>query len=274
MLLSNLVSPLMINEISLGTRITYPIGGDQFSKYISLRYKKEVFDVNGIPLLLFYRDDISLDRETEIVVICKGMEHNQQDLVFNVTFCPLLEKGFAIAVPMIRGTRLLGLDWMEQGTRENKFFSINDFHECIEFLNSLSDRISLFSDTPSGGLHCLLTFFSKTLKISTIACFNPLINIERDGNEEEFGNLKEDYFKDLAKLYNPALLKLPRKVPNILLLFSDKESPAAIEGHNLVARIRRNRVEGQVLIKEDRTENEDERNALMFAWIVGKQYLV
>ncbi len=90
-----------------------------------------------IPMTIIYNKHIKKSKENtnrKAYITSYGSYGSSMTVGFNANLYPLLERGFTIAIPHIRGGSDKGYEWYEDGKMFNKKNTFYDFIDCTKYL--------------------------------------------------------------------------------------------------------------------------------------------
>ncbi len=90
-----------------------------------------------IPMTLIYNKHIKKSKENtnrKAYITSYGSYGSSMAIGFNANLYPLLERGFTVAIPHIRGGTDKGYEWYEDGKMFNKKNTFYDFIDCTQYL--------------------------------------------------------------------------------------------------------------------------------------------
>ncbi|KAJ2962969.1 hypothetical protein NQZ79_g1909 [Umbelopsis isabellina] len=133
----------------------HPIHKFDRSKFTSSQIHVKSYDGVTVPVTLLHQANLRLDRKNPVLMRSYGAYGIPTDADFRIENFPLLERGWVIALPHVRGGSELGRDWYESGKLLKKQNSFNDFAAVAEHLveNKLTspDKLAAMG-TSAGGL--------------------------------------------------------------------------------------------------------------------------
>jgi len=282
--------PSMMIDYSMGTRKSYNIHFNSHSKYEKSNYKTQTIYVEDreketkIPVILSYKEDL-FNTESPIIMYTKGSLSSKENLEFNDLFIPLMDKGFAFAIPQIRGTKFFDFNWYEQGIAENKFKHFTDFIDVAFYFKekNLSENLILFGDGYSGGLTSAVAFTQNPTFFNSAVFLNSAFDvidlcqtIPSIPIIEEFGDVKVRHFYEMMKIYSP-YHSLPPISHCPILIANDTKNRLLHHSLKFTGKLRnKNKSEGRknkiyLEIMSNRPSIE-EQYAFLFSFIIGETY--
>ena len=103
------------------------------NKYVTKRINIIARDGKKVPISLIYKKGINL-KNAPLLQYGYGSYGLVIEPSFKLSFMPLIEEGFILAIAHIRGGQDLGRDWYDQGRMMNKMNTFNDFIDCTKKL--------------------------------------------------------------------------------------------------------------------------------------------
>ena len=107
------------------------------SHYKNKRVLVDVDDGATCPLTIVYNESSKvLSGRRPVLLVGYGCYGQNQNLGYDPTIIPLIERGFAVAYCHGRGGRERGQQWYEDGSRLKKINAVKDFLACAQYLSS------------------------------------------------------------------------------------------------------------------------------------------
>ena len=136
---SSLKSPPSIYSQNLYTRKRKKLWSQKVlhhkdNKYETKRISITARDGTKIPISLIYKKGIDL-KEAPLLQYGYGSYGLVIEPSFKLSFMPLVDEGFILAIAHIRGGQDLGRDWYDQGRMMNKMNTFYDFIDCTKKLH-------------------------------------------------------------------------------------------------------------------------------------------
>ena len=103
------------------------------NKYETKRINIVARDGKKVPISLIYKKGINL-KNAPLLQYGYGSYGLVIEPSFKLSFMPLIDEGFILAIAHIRGGQDLGRDWYDQGRMMNKMNTFNDFIDCTKKL--------------------------------------------------------------------------------------------------------------------------------------------
>ncbi|KAI8353239.1 prolyl oligopeptidase family-domain-containing protein [Choanephora cucurbitarum] len=111
-----------------------PVKNFDKSNYTCSQVHVPSHDGKKVPVTLLHKKEIKLNGKNPVLMRSYGAYGTCTDIDFRVEQLPLLERGWVIALPHVRGGSELGRDWYEEGKLKNKMNSFKDFIAVAEHL--------------------------------------------------------------------------------------------------------------------------------------------
>lgn len=210
-------------ENTLKTEFERPIIKSNNTKYFSkvIWTKKDSYDVS-IPISLFWKseDTDELPRRKKCILSVYGSvygaygKNDNSDL--DEIMLSIIDAGFIYAIVHVRGGGYLGGEWYRSGKALNKWNSIRDFIEGVNYLreNDVIDskRLGLITSSAGGIIAGAVLNEEKNL-LQSILLFSPFINpydTLQNPNDPlskteiaEWGDIRDPEVKAYIKSYSP-----------------------------------------------------------------------
>jgi oligopeptidase B len=205
------------------------VPGYDGSRYEVARFEATAGDGTKVPVTLFHRRGLALDRRNPALLRGYGAYGYPQAAGFDANLVSLLERGFVVAIAHVRGGGDLGKPWHDQGRMAAKMNTFTDFIACAEELvrrgYTAPERLAITGGSAGGLLMGVVTNLRPELfaVVLTYVPFVDVINSMLDtslpltvGEFEEWGNpaIPEQYgwirayspYENLAAKAYPAML--------------------------------------------------------------------
>jgi oligopeptidase B len=205
------------------------VPGYDGSRYEVARFEATAGDGTKVPVTLFHRRGLALDRRNPALLRGYGAYGYPQAAGFDANLVSLLERGFVVAIAHVRGGGDLGKPWHDQGRMAAKMNTFTDFIACAEELvqrgYTAPERLAITGGSAGGLLMGAVTNLRPELfaVVLTYVPFVDVINSMLDtslpltvGEFEEWGNpaIPEQYgwirayspYENLAAKAYPAML--------------------------------------------------------------------
>lgn len=206
-------------ENTLKTEFERPIIKSNNTKYFSkvIWTKKDSYDVS-IPISLFWKseDTDELPRRKKCILSVYGAYGKNDNSDLDEIMLSIIDAGFIYAIVHVRGGGYLGGEWYRSGKALNKWNSIRDFIEGVNYLreNDVIDskRLGLITSSAGGIIAGAVLNEEKNL-LQSILLFSPFINpydTLQNPNDPlskteiaEWGDIRDPEVKAYIKLYSP-----------------------------------------------------------------------
>ncbi|VJP93298.1 prolyl oligopeptidase family protein [Streptococcus pneumoniae] len=206
-------------ENTLKTEFERPIIKSNNTKYFSkvIWTKKDSYDVS-IPISLFWKseDTDELPRRKKCILSVYGAYGKNDNSDLDEIMLSIIDAGFIYAIVHVRGGGYLGGEWYRSGKALNKWNSIRDFIEGVNYLreNDVIDskRLGLITSSAGGIIAGAVLNEEKNL-LQSILLFSPFINpydtLQNPNNPlskteiAEWGDIRDPEVKAYIKSYSP-----------------------------------------------------------------------
>lgn len=206
-------------ENTLKTEFERPIIKSNNTKYFSkvIWTKKDSYDVS-IPISLFCKseDTDELPRRKKCILSVYGAYGKNDNSDLDEIMLSIIDAGFIYAIVHVRGGGYLGGEWYRSGKALNKWNSIRDFIEGVNYLreNDVIDskRLGLITSSAGGIIAGAVLNEEKNL-LQSILLFSPFINpydTLQNPNDPlskteiaEWGDIRDPEVKAYIKSYSP-----------------------------------------------------------------------
>ncbi|VNW85163.1 prolyl oligopeptidase family protein [Streptococcus pneumoniae] len=206
-------------ENTLKTEFERPIIKSNNTKYFSkvIWTKKDSYDVS-IPISLFWKseDTDELPRRKKCILSVYGAYGKNDNSDLDEIMLSIIDAGFIYAIVHVRGGGYLGGEWYRSGKALNKWNSIRDFIEGVNYLreNDVIDskRLGLITSSADGIIAGAVLNEEKNL-LQSILLFSPFINpydTLQNPNDPlskteiaEWGDIRDPEVKAYIKSYSP-----------------------------------------------------------------------
>ncbi|HEW3415224.1 TPA: prolyl oligopeptidase family serine peptidase [Streptococcus pneumoniae] len=206
-------------ENTLKTEFERPIIKSNNTKYFSkvIWTKKDSYDVS-IPISLFWKseDTDELPRRKKCILSVYGAYGKNDNSDLYEIMLSIIDAGFIYAIVHVRGGGYLGGEWYRSGKALNKWNSIRDFIEGVNYLreNDVIDskRLGLITSSAGGIIAGAVLNEEKNL-LQSILLFSPFINpydTLQNPNDPlskteiaEWGDIRDPEVKAYIKSYSP-----------------------------------------------------------------------
>lgn len=206
-------------ENTLKTEFERPIIKSNNTKYFSkvIWTKKDSYDVS-IPISLFWKseDTDELPRRKKCILSVYRAYGKNDNSDLDEIMLSIIDAGFIYAIVHVRGGGYLGGEWYRSGKALNKWNSIRDFIEGVNYLreNDVIDskRLGLITSSAGGIIAGAVLNEEKNL-LQSILLFSPFINpydTLQNPNDPlskteiaEWGDIRDPEVKAYIKSYSP-----------------------------------------------------------------------
>ncbi|HGJ2150033.1 TPA: prolyl oligopeptidase family serine peptidase [Streptococcus pneumoniae] len=206
-------------ENTLKTEFERPIIKSNNTKYFSkvIWTKKDSYDIS-IPISLFWKseDTDELPRRKKCILSVYGAYGKNDNSDLDEIMLSIIDAGFIYAIVHVRGGGYLGGEWYRSGKALNKWNSIRDFIEGVNYLreNDVIDskRLGLITSSAGGIIAGAVLNEEKNL-LQSILLFSPFINpydTLQNPNDPlskteiaEWGDIRDPEVKAYIKSYSP-----------------------------------------------------------------------
>lgn len=206
-------------ENTLKTEFERPIIKSNNTKYFSkvIWTKKDSYDVS-IPISLFWKseDTDELPRRKKCILSVYGAYGKNDNSDLDEIMLSIIDAGFIYAIVHVRGGGYLGGEWYRSGKALNKWNSIRDFIEGVNYLreNDVIDskRLGLITSS-AGGIIAGAVLNEEKKLLQSILLFSPFINpydTLQNPNDPlskteiaEWGDIRDPEVKAYIKSYSP-----------------------------------------------------------------------
>ena len=181
---------------------------------------------------------------------------------FSSTSLSLLDRGFVYAIAHVRGSEMLGRDWYEQGKKQHKQNSFNDFIDVTKALVAqgygAQDKVFASGGSAGGLLMGAVVNQAPELYLG-VGCHVPFLDvlttmldesIPLTTNEyDEWGNPNDSEYYDLIAAYSPYDNIRAQAYPNILVTTGLHDSQVQYwEPMKWVAKVREYKTDDNILV--------------------------
>lgn len=206
-------------ENTLKSEFERPIIKSNNTKYFSkvIWTKKDSYDVS-IPISLFWKseDTDEFPRRKKCILSVYGAYGKNDNSDLDEIMLSIIDAGFIYAIVHVRGGGYLGGEWYRSGKALNKWNSIRDFIEGVNYLreNDIIDskRLGLITSSAGGIIAGAVLNEEKNL-LQSILLFSPFINpydALQNPNDPlskteiaEWGDIRDPEVKAYIKSYSP-----------------------------------------------------------------------
>lgn len=229
-------------ENTLKTEFERPIIKSNNTKYFSkvIWTKKDSYDVS-IPISLFWKseDTDELPRRKKCILSVYGAYGKNDNSDLDEIMLSIIDAGFIYAIVHVRGGGYLGGEWYRSGKALNKWNSIRDFIEGVNYLreNDVIDskRLGLITSSAGGIIAGAVLNEEKNL-LQSILLFSPFINpydTLQNPNDPlskteiaEWGDIRDPEVKAYIKSYSPMQnIEKARDSNTVIVNILDEKDP-------------------------------------------------
>lgn len=266
---SSLTTPGSLYEVDLNNgkkallKQQQVLGDFDPENYASERLMITARDGVKVPISLVYRKDtFNKDGTNPLFQYGYGAYGYTIDPSFSSTSLSLLDRGFVYAIAHVRGSEMLGRDWYEQGKKEHKQNSFNDFVDATNALVAqgygAQDKVFASGGSAGGLLMGSVVNQAPELYLG-VGCHVPFLDvlttmldesIPLTTNEyDEWGNPNDlDYYNVIDK-YSPYDNIKAQAYPNILVTTGLHDSQVQYwEPMKWVAKMREYKTDDNILV--------------------------
>ncbi len=231
--------------------------------YRSERLMITVRDGEQVPVSLVYRiDKFNQDGSNPLLQYGYGAYGVTTDPSFSSCLLSLLDRGFVYAIAHIRGGEMLGRHWYEQGKKQHKQNSFNDF---IDVTRSLTEQgyahpQKVFASGGSAGGLLMGAVVNQAPELYLgVGCHVPFLDvlttmldesIPLTTNEyDEWGNPNDPDFYEVINAYSPYDNITAQAYPNILVTTGFHDSQVQYwEPMKWVAKLREIKTDDNIVV--------------------------
>jgi len=199
--------------------------------YFSERIMIEARDGKKVPVSLIYRkDQFKSFSDNPLLHYAYGSYGSTIDPSFSSARLSLLDRGFVYAISHIRGSKMLGRQWYEDGKKRTKMNTFTDFNDATKALVKLGygnkDKIYAMGGSAGGMLMGGIINMEPELYHGVVAAvpFVDVVTTMLDesiplttGEYDEWGNPNEKIYYDYMLSYSPYDQVKKQAYPNLLV---------------------------------------------------------
>ncbi len=219
----------LVNLSTLDVRqVTWaPTGGVDLGRFVAPElHHFPSFDGRSIPVWL-YRPRHQPAESCPVVVSVHGGPEAQELPGFNAVYQYLLEAGFAVAAPNVRGSAGYGKSYVHLDDKRLRMDSVKDLAALVAWIGSQSmldaSRVALMGGSYGGfmvlaGLTTFPDLFAAGVDTVGIANFETFLEntgpYRRKLREPEYGTLEEDreFFQEISPIHHVDRIQAPLMV--------------------------------------------------------------
>ena len=231
--------------------------------YQSERLMISARDGVKVPVSLVYRkESFKKDGSNPLFQYGYGAYGITIDPSFSSTTLSLLDRGFVYAIAHVRGSEMLGRSWYEQGKKQHKQNSFNDFIDVTKALieQGYANKNKVFASGGSAGGLLMGAVVNQAPELYCgVGCHVPFLDvlttmldesIPLTTNEyDEWGNPNDPHFYDIIKAYSPYDNISAQPYPNILVTTGLHDSQVQYwEPMKWVAKMREYKTDDNILV--------------------------
>ncbi len=240
------------------------LGGFDKSNYESKRLWAKAQDGTMVPVSIVYRKGFVHDGKAPLLIYGYGSYGYPTNPWFDSSVISLLDRGFAYAMPHIRGGSDMGRYWYEDGKLFKKKNTFTDFNDCAQFLvnekYTSSDRLFAMGESAGGLLMGAILNMRPDLYKGVIAAV-PFVDIVTTMLDEtiplttfewdEWGDPRKKEYYDYMLSYSPYDQVKAMDYPNILVTTGFWDSQVQYwEPAKWVAKLRDMKTDDNLLIMD------------------------
>lgn len=250
--LSTLHAPNKIINYNMNTlqntvlSLEYLLPDVRLEDYTSERIILPANDGERIPVTLIYNKNLVRKNKDNYVVIqsCGADRDNFHNYKLNPHWISLMDRGFLWAIPHVRGSADVTVQWFLKGCAENKTRHLQDFLDVAVSMASekIASHLCAYSDNPSGGLTIASVIMKEPQIFEAAVIRNPIIDVLQFINNKrkmvEFGDIHDKGIYDVIKSYSPYHQPNPPADLTKLMISADFDHECAFHAIRLNAKLR------------------------------------
>lgn len=266
---SSLTTPGSLYEVDLSSgektllKQQQVLGSFDAENYASERLMITAQDGVKVPVSLVYRKQLfKKDGTNPLFQYGYGAYGITIDPSFSSTSLSLLDRGFVYAIAHVRGSEMLGREWYEQGKKQHKQNSFNDFIDVTKALVAqgygAQDKVFASGGSAGGLLMGAVVNQAPELYLG-VGCHVPFLDvlttmldesIPLTTNEyDEWGNPNDVAYYDVIAKYSPYDNISAQAYPNILVTTGLHDSQVQYwEPMKWVAKMREYKTDDNILV--------------------------
>jgi oligopeptidase B len=240
------------------------LGGFDKANYESKRLWAKAQDGTMVPISIVYRKGFVQDGTAPLLIYGYGSYGYSTNPGFNSSVISLLDRGFAYAMPHIRGGSDMGRYWYEDGKLLKKKNTFTDFNDCAQFLVNEKytsyDRLFAMGGSAGGLLMGAILNMRPDLYKGVIAAV-PFVDVVTTMLDEtiplttfewdEWGDPRKKEYYDYMLSYSPYDQVEAMDYPNILVTTGFWDSQVQYwEPAKWVAKLRDMKTDDNILIMD------------------------
>ncbi|MFT5521939.1 MAG: oligopeptidase B, partial [Enterobacterales bacterium] len=239
------------------------IGDFHPEQYQSERIMIEARDGKKVPVSIVYRKDkFKKDGTNPLLNYAYGSYGHTVDPGFSISRLSLLDRGVVFAISHIRGSKMLGRKWYEDGKKLTKMNTFTDFNDATKSLvkqgYANAKQVYAMGGSAGGMLMGGIINMQPELYHGVIAAvpFVDVVTTMLDesiplttGEFDEWGNPKNKEYFDYMLSYSPYDQVKAQNYPNLLVTTGLHDSQVQYwEPAKWVAKLRDMKTDGNVLL--------------------------
>ncbi len=240
------------------------LGGFDKANYESKRLWAKAQDGTMVPVSIVYRKGFVQDGTAPLLIYGYGSYGYSTNPGFSSSVISLLDRGFAYAMPHIRGGSDMGRYWYEDGKLFKKKNTFTDFNDCAQFLvnekYTSTDRLFAMGGSAGGLLMGAILNLRPDLYKGVIAAV-PFVDVVTTMLDEtiplttfewdEWGDPRKKEYYDYMLSYSPYDQVKAMDYPNILVTTGFWDSQVQFwEPAKWVAKLRDMKTDDNILIMD------------------------
>lgn len=266
---SSLTTPNSVFEYDLQNKTSRLLKQDKVlgdfnpANYHSERIMIDARDGKQVPVSIVYRkDQFKKDGTNPLLNYAYGSYGSIIDATFSSSRLSLLDRGFVFAISHIRGGKMLGRQWYEDGKKLNKINTFNDYIDATRALIKAGygdkHRIYAMGGSAGGLLMGAVVNMAPELYHGVIAAV-PFVDVVTTMLDEsiplttneydEWGNPNDKIFYDYMLSYSPYDQVKKQHYPNLLVVTGLHDSQVQyFEPAKWVAKLRDFKTDSNLLL--------------------------
>ncbi|PCC14247.1 MULTISPECIES: S9 family peptidase [unclassified Pseudoalteromonas] len=266
---SSLTTPGSLYDVDLTTgektllKQQQILGDFNADNYQSERLMITARDGVKVPVSVVYRkESFKKDGTNPLFQYGYGAYGYTIDPSFSSTSLSLLDRGFVYVIAHVRGSEMLGRQWYEQGKKQHKQNSFNDFIDVTKALveQGYGDKNKVFASGGSAGGLLMGAVVNQAPELYCgVGCHVPFLDvlttmldesIPLTTNEyDEWGNPNDAQFYDVIAAYSPYDNICAQEYPHMLITTGLHDSQVQYwEPMKWVAKMRELKTDNNILV--------------------------
>ena len=232
------------------------------ANYHSERIMITARDGKKVPVSLVYRKDLFKKGTNPLLNYAYGSYGSTITPRFSAARLSLLDRGFVYAISHIRGSKMLGRQWYEDGKKLTKMNTFNDFNDSTKELVSLGyadkNKVYALGGSAGGLLMGAIINMEPELYHGVVAAvpFVDVVTTMLDesiplttGEYDEWGNPNDKVYYDYMLSYSPYDQVKAQDYPNLLVTTGLHDSQVQyFEPAKWVAKLRDMKTDNNLLL--------------------------